>query len=224
MEPVSFVVVVTVMVTVRRAVNVGRAYCLQVQHNLPGALYPSPLLSGDQLSRPFSTARQTIQTTNLNRPYDAMLFDDFTHIEDILLQVVLGHSLPGSKSLLTFLSKDIIRNPLASAIEDEYWQRRSEQGLLTPKQMPLDRSRSTHISELIELHDQTLGRDLRMARPLPISRHVFRIQRSIWTCPASLEGDNSAHQPSASRSTRPRLAVCAGLFHGRSGDPSSPEH
>ena len=173
-----------------------------------------------------NTSQQLVRLykPSTHRPYDTMLFDDFTHIEDILLQVVLGHSLPGSKSLLTFLSKDIIRNPLASAIEDEYWQQRSEQGLLTPKQMPIDRSRSTHISELMELPDQTLGRELRMARPLPIPRQVFRIQRSIWTCPVSLERDDSAHQPSASRSTRPRLTVCAGLFHGRSVDPSSPEH
>ncbi len=64
--------------------------------------------------------------------YCEEMFEQDFHLQDILLVVAMGHSLPESKSGLASLSKDIIQNILTPAIEQSYWKSRSKIGLVTP--------------------------------------------------------------------------------------------
>ena len=68
-----------------------------------------------------------------------MLFEKDVHLQEIVLRVVLGHSLKSSGSHLSLLSPDIIRHALVPAIEEKYWKSRLQEGLLTPELKPVFR-------------------------------------------------------------------------------------
>ena len=59
-----------------------------------------------------------------------------TDIEDILLQVALGHSLPRSESPLAALPREVIQHYLAPSIRDLFVESLKERGLLTPDLEP----------------------------------------------------------------------------------------
>jgi hypothetical protein len=110
-----------------------------------------------------------------------MLFEG--SVQDILLQVALGHSLPGSQSCLAVLSKDIIQHALASAIEEIYWKIRSQEGLLTPKPVAMAKF-STEIPAIIELPDQAIRRAV--VRPIANVPRLIRTEPSTWIFPISI--------------------------------------
>jgi hypothetical protein len=60
------------------------------------------------------------------------MFEENVHLEDVLLNLALGHGLAGSKSVLTMLPKDIVQRFLAKEVEKCYWNSRRSSGLLTP--------------------------------------------------------------------------------------------
>ncbi len=128
-----------------------------------------------------------------------MLFKESVHIQDVLLQVALGHSLLGSRSCLAALSKDILQNTLATAIEEAYWESRSQEGLLTPK--PLAKSKfSSEIPEKIVLPDQAIRRAV--VRP---TSYVPRPFTNPWTfTPSNCYGHESLRK-SATSPRSPRV-------------------
>ncbi len=93
-----------------------------------------------------------------------MLFKESIHIQDVLLQVALGHSLVGSQSCLAALSKDIFQHSLETAIEEAYWESRSQEGLLTPKPAARDPKFPPEVPEMIDLPDHAIRRAV--ARPI----------------------------------------------------------
>ncbi len=102
-----------------------------------------------------------------------MLFEESVHVQDILLQVALGHSLIGSQSVLAALSKDIVQHALATAIEQAYWEMRSQEGLLTPKPAVRASKFCTEIPESIKLPEQAIRRAL-VVRPVATVPRLFR--------------------------------------------------
>lgn len=62
------------------------------------------------------------------------VFGDCTQ-EDVLLLLAIGHSLNGSQSMLSFLSRDIVQHSLAPAVSQALWEARSQAGLVTPPSM-----------------------------------------------------------------------------------------
>ena len=122
-----------------------------------------------------------------------MIFDESMHIQDILLEIALGHGLRGSQSLLSLLSKDVLQHALASAIEECYWQQRADIGLMTPKPAFRDPAKFMKVPDLIPLPDQIIRRGLKIARPLahPIGQHFSRMQCSIWKFPIQVEAEDT---------------------------------
>ena len=115
--------------------------------------------------------------------FEPTMLDDTTKLEDVLLQIALGQSLPGSQSLLSVLSKDILQHSLATHIESGYWELRSQEGLLTPKQTSTDFNRIANAPEIMALPIPTLRRAPKIARPLTTVQNFFRAQCPFWTLP-----------------------------------------
>ncbi len=113
-----------------------------------------------------------------------MLFEESVHVQDILLQVALGHSLIGSKSCLAGLSKDIIQHALAKAIEESYWKSRSQEGLLTPKPMAKAKKAIFCIEIPDELKCQAMMRRA-VVRPIVDPRLFHADQSDPSTCTLS---------------------------------------
>ena len=136
-----------------------------------------------------------------------MLFKESVHVQDVLLQVALGHSLIGSQSCLAALSKDIIQHALASAIEEAYWESRSQEGLLTPKPVARRSKFCPELPEMAELPDQAIRRAV--VRPFSKSPILFRTNHSSWSlAPSNSDGQQmlrmSAPSPCSSRVQPPR--------------------
>jgi hypothetical protein len=124
-----------------------------------------------------------------------MLFKESIHVQDVLLQVALGHSLLGSKSCLAALSKDIIQHALATAIEESYWEIRSQEGLLTPK--PLQKSKfSSEIPEEIVLPDQAIR--IAVVRPTSDVPRFFTCPSTWAFAPSNRHDHDSFRKPAAS--------------------------
>ncbi len=85
------------------------------------------------------------------------MFEENLHLQDILLTVALGHSLPGTSSVFATLSKDIMQNILAVEIEACYWKSRLDIGLLTPPGM--NGLRYDQTSEKIPIQDKDSRRE-----------------------------------------------------------------
>ena len=138
-----------------------------------------------------------------------MLFKESVHVQDVLLQVALGHSLIGSQSCLAALSKDIIQHALATAIEEAYWESRSQEGLLTPKPVARRSKFCPELPEMAELPDQAIRRAV--VRPLSTSPLLFRTNHSSWFASSNSDGRDMlrmpAPSPCSSRKQPPRHSL-----------------
>ncbi len=126
-----------------------------------------------------------------------MLFKESIHIQDVLLQVALGHSLMGSQSCLAAISKDIFQLALAAAIEEAYWESRSQEGLLTPKPMARDSKFRPEVPEIIELPDQAIRGAV--ARPISTATIPLLFRHpSTWPfVPSNRQGQEIIRKTSA---------------------------
>jgi hypothetical protein len=134
-----------------------------------------------------------------------MLFQDNVHLQDILLQVVLGHSLRGSQSDLRHLSSDLIQNCIAPAIEECYWQSRTQGGLLTPKLKPKHQNRFQPPQVLAAETDYKKFR-IAVARRkpaiLPVTSEPFVLRKDLVSI-RNLFAESSETSPKRSRDTSP---------------------